>query len=248
MLDIDVMLLRFGLITLAFATACAGPTARTRGRTLAVMTGPQRGHLSALSARRVVEASHDKVQACYHLALKHDDRLRGRVATKFVIGIDGKVTSAHQQLNPVEFDDARAGEPNITDPEMVECVLDALRELSFPAPVTGEFIMRFPFFFDKLRPEQVRAEIVRNRARFQACYHAALQRDRWLRGQITTKLSIGESGAVTSATHALEPSRETPDDSEGHPTSISDSKMIGCVLSVLLRLRFPFPGREPLTI
>lgn len=62
--------------------------------------------------------------------------LAGKVAVKFIIDGQGSVSSAS------------AADTNITDADMVSCVIGAVKECSFPAPDGGSpIVVTYPFNF-----------------------------------------------------------------------------------------------------
>lgn len=93
------------------------------------------GRLPPEVIQRIVRQNFGRFRLCYEAGLKKDPKLEGRVSVSFVIGRDGAVSSAKN-----------AGS-DMTDRDVVECVLRAFSGLSFPAPEGGIVTVSYPLLF-----------------------------------------------------------------------------------------------------
>lgn len=84
---------------------------------------------------RIVRQNFGRLRMCYEAGLKRDPNLSGRVAVEFVIDRDGSVTSAVD------------GGSDLPDQEVVRCIANAYRQLTFPAPPKGPVELIYPFVF-----------------------------------------------------------------------------------------------------
>jgi tetratricopeptide (TPR) repeat protein len=85
--------------------------------------------------QRIVRQSWGRFRGCYLEGYLRNARLRGRIATKIVIMPDGNVART---------EDAGSDLP---DPRVVKCVVDAFRELSFPAQANAWITVVYPIVF-----------------------------------------------------------------------------------------------------
>lgn len=93
------------------------------------------GGLDREVIRRVVLAHRAQIRFCYEKALQTQPQLAGKVAVEFVIGADGKVTTA------------RAAEDSV-GAEVGACVVSKVRGWSFPKPKGGGVVVvTYPFLF-----------------------------------------------------------------------------------------------------
>lgn len=77
------------------------------------------------------------MRCCYERGLLKAPKLEGKMVVKFVIGLNGTVTTATEDSEP-KFDDA----------QVTGCLLSVVRKLKFPRPVGGgEVIVRYPVVF-----------------------------------------------------------------------------------------------------
>ena len=86
--------------------------------------------------RRIVRAHINEVRHCYNQGLSRDPSLGGRVAINYTIGADGKVPSAV------------VSETTLKDPEVGNCVAQAVRRWTFPKPKSGTVEVTYPFVLD----------------------------------------------------------------------------------------------------
>ncbi len=85
--------------------------------------------------QRIVRQSWGRFRGCYLEGYLRNAKLRGRVATKIVIMPDGNVQRT---------EDAGSDLP---DPRVVKCVVDAFRELTFPASENAWITVVYPILF-----------------------------------------------------------------------------------------------------
>jgi hypothetical protein len=111
------------------------------------------GRLPPEEIQRVVRSNFGNFRECYERGLARDRNLAGRVATRFVIGRDGKVESvASEDLAPPPPPPGPApGDAKWTpigDPEVVACVLRGFHALTFPKPYGGIVTVVYPLIFN----------------------------------------------------------------------------------------------------
>jgi outer membrane biosynthesis protein TonB len=99
------------------------------------------------AALRVLDEARPRAATCYQAALARDVNIYGEVLVRIAVGSDGRVTEAASSLDTVG------------DHDLVTCVEDMVRALSFPAPGGDGLTLRYPFLFssDLTPPEVVRA-------------------------------------------------------------------------------------------
>ena len=102
---------------------------------LRVATVKVSGRLGTEIVQQTVRQRFGRFRACYELGLLRRGALEGRVSTKFRIELDGTVSAA---------EDAGSDLP---DPQVVSCVVDAMKELRFPAPPGGVITVIDPLVF-----------------------------------------------------------------------------------------------------
>jgi TonB family protein len=96
-----------------------------------------RGSLSKEAIRRVIQRRLNEVRFCYEQALSSRPELSGRVQVKFVIAPDGAVRAAGVESSTLAV------------PRTEDCIAQAVRRWSFPAPDGGGVvIVSYPFVFD----------------------------------------------------------------------------------------------------
>ena len=93
------------------------------------------GKLPPEVIQRIVRQNFGRFRACYQDGLKRNPGLAGRVATSFVIGLDGAVMSAVD------------GGSDLPDAEVKGCVHRAFRGVSFPQPEGGLVTVVYPIVF-----------------------------------------------------------------------------------------------------
>jgi TonB family protein len=96
-----------------------------------------RGALDKDIIRRVVRAHLNEVRGCYNQGLERDRTMKGRVAIQFTIGPDGRV--------PV----AEVATTELKDVEVGQCIADAVKRWTFPAPEGGgNVVVTYPFLLE----------------------------------------------------------------------------------------------------
>ncbi|HEY2510061.1 MAG TPA: M56 family metallopeptidase [Polyangiaceae bacterium] len=93
------------------------------------------GRLEPEVIQRIIRQNFGRFRRCYDAARLATPGLEGRVAVNFTIDASGNVSSAE------------AGESDMSDPQMVACVVRGFSNLSFPAPTGGEVLVTFPILF-----------------------------------------------------------------------------------------------------
>lgn len=109
-----------------------------------------RGHLASAKIHKVVRAHFGPMQACYEEGLRRDPHLTGKVRVRMVIAEDGRVATASSEPTPSTSNTTlrvEGNEPLIRDPAVIECIVQAFRALSFPAPEGGIVIATYPVIF-----------------------------------------------------------------------------------------------------
>jgi len=82
--------------------------------------------------QRIVRTNFGKFRPCYENGLARKADLTGRVAVRFVIDRDGKVSNVAD------------GGSDLPDSEVVECVMRAFYSLEFPPPANGIVTVVYP--------------------------------------------------------------------------------------------------------
>lgn len=89
------------------------------------------GRLPVEVVERVVHEHFGEIQLCHEKALKNVSKHSGSVSVLFVIGDDGKVTSAK--------DDGS----DLLDPAIVSCIVEEFSKLTFPPPQSGNVTVHY---------------------------------------------------------------------------------------------------------
>lgn len=98
-------------------------------------TGAQSGRLPPEVIQKHVRQNNTVFRDCYVKGLAKDPKLRGRVSVRFVIGTEGRVTSA-------------SGTGDIPDKDVITCVTDTVRTIQFPPPEGGIVTVTYPLVFE----------------------------------------------------------------------------------------------------
>ena len=93
------------------------------------------GRLPPEIIQRIVRQNFGRFRFCYERGLMRKPDLQGRVAVRFLIGRDGAVSSAAN------------GGSDLPDAEVVTCVVNSFRALSFPQPEGGVVTVVYPIVF-----------------------------------------------------------------------------------------------------
>jgi hypothetical protein len=97
---------------------------------------PERpGRLDPEVIQQVVRGAYGRFRTCYESGLHGGPNLEGRVALRFVVDADGRVTRVD------------ASESDLPDREVVYCVERQTFHLVFPPPVGGELTVVYPIQF-----------------------------------------------------------------------------------------------------
>jgi len=95
------------------------------------------GRLPPEVVQRIVRQNFGRFRLCYEQGLLKDPKLAGTVATKFVIGTDGSVSSS-----------ARDASTTMPDASVVSCITRAFSSLSFPQPEGGIVVVVYPVILE----------------------------------------------------------------------------------------------------
>ncbi|MFO0591682.1 MAG: AgmX/PglI C-terminal domain-containing protein [Polyangiaceae bacterium] len=110
--------------------------AQKRGRVGAATATTSGSGLAQEVIARIVRRNLEQLSFCYEKAMVKAPTLQGKVAVKFTIDGKGAVLSA------------AAADTNITDADMVSCVVAAVKRMSFPEPDGGGVVVvTYPFNF-----------------------------------------------------------------------------------------------------
>ena len=85
--------------------------------------------------QRIVRQNYGRFRMCYESGLRNNPNLSGRVNVRFAIGRDGSVSSANGSGS------------DLPDNSVVDCVVRAYYNLSFPAPSGGIVTVVYPINF-----------------------------------------------------------------------------------------------------
>lgn len=94
------------------------------------------GRLPPEQIQGIVRSNFSTLRTCYEAGLVHNEKLTGRVAVRFVIGRDGRVTNLSSDPTT-----------DLPDPDVVACVLARFGELTFPKPDGGIVTVVYPIMF-----------------------------------------------------------------------------------------------------
>jgi hypothetical protein len=95
--------------------------------------------LPAENIQHTIRRNFQRFRGCYEAGLRAFPTLSGRVTVQFRISTDGDVVMA------------RDGGSDLPDREVVQCMVDIMRELSFPRQDSGTVTVTYPFL---LTPEE----------------------------------------------------------------------------------------------
>lgn len=85
--------------------------------------------------QQVIQANYTALRQCYNAGLVRNPKLSGKVVVRFVLGTDGKVTSAREISN------------QLPDAQATECLIDVFDGLQFPPPDGGMMNVVLPLNF-----------------------------------------------------------------------------------------------------
>ena len=92
------------------------------------------GRLPPEVIQRIVRQNFGRFRLCYESGLRNNPNLQGRVAVRFIIGRDGRVSNV-------------GGAGDLPDSGVVSCVTRAFYGLSFPSPDGGIVQVSYPIVF-----------------------------------------------------------------------------------------------------
>jgi TonB family protein len=92
------------------------------------------GRLAPAQIQKVMRANFSSFRKCYEKGLADDPKLAGRVTVRFVIDLDGTVSSA-------------SGASDFADHEIDTCVVGVVKKLVFPKPEGGIVSVSYPIVF-----------------------------------------------------------------------------------------------------
>jgi hypothetical protein len=93
------------------------------------------GHLRPEVIQRIVRQNFGRFRFCYEAGIRNNPNLQGRVAVKFVVSRTGAVAMTAD------------GGSDLPDQNVVQCVVRAFAELSFPPPEAGMVTVVYPIVF-----------------------------------------------------------------------------------------------------
>jgi hypothetical protein len=85
-----------------------------------------------------VQSNFGRFRGCYERGLAKNPNLEGRVAVRFVIGLDGTVTRSE------------LAEADLPDPQVRACLVNAYTSLVFPRPEGGLVTVVYPIVFSPI--------------------------------------------------------------------------------------------------
>lgn len=94
-----------------------------------------KGRIPPEIIQRIVRQNFGRFRLCFESGLRENPNLEGRVAVRFLIGRDGRVTSVAN------------GGSDLPDSVVTSCVVSAFYGLSFPAPDSGTVEVTYPIMF-----------------------------------------------------------------------------------------------------
>ena len=113
----------------------AGPDGHGVAQMDAALKRPINGRILPETIQAIVRGNFDEMRRCYENGLRPSPNLQGRLTIKFVIDVEGKVTSA-----------VDAGS-DLPDREVIQCVADEFKRLRFPKPEGGSVTVVYPIIF-----------------------------------------------------------------------------------------------------
>ena len=118
-------------------TTIESPSAEAQEESSTVATPVILGALDKSLIDKTISTATSRITHCYRKDLVDNPELAGKVVYKIVIDKDGAVSKAEVK------------ETTLQAPKAEECIANALRRLTFPAPQGGGIvIVSYPFVFD----------------------------------------------------------------------------------------------------
>lgn len=117
-----------------------------------------RGRLPPEVIQKTVRANFDGLRRCYEEGLGRNPKLAGKISTRFVIELDGHVSSAIEihdtppdpltaSLPRSDITDGREA-PRFPDAKVEACVVARFTTMTFPKPEGGIVTVVYPVVFD----------------------------------------------------------------------------------------------------
>ena len=97
------------------------------------------GKLAPELIQSVVRRGFGDFRLCYEQGMKRNPKLAGRVATKFLIRIDGRVSTSELDCT------------TLPDDEVVDCIVHRFAQFVFPPPDGGPVAVVYPIMFNPSR-------------------------------------------------------------------------------------------------
>lgn len=108
--------------------------------------------LPPLQIQSTIRSNYPVFRACYDRGLRNNPSLKGRVVVRFVVVSDGHVSEARAlyETVPAQPELPADADPNVTtlpDTEVVNCMVDAYRALTFPPFQDKQATVVYPLVF-----------------------------------------------------------------------------------------------------
>ncbi|MBI5527545.1 MAG: AgmX/PglI C-terminal domain-containing protein [Deltaproteobacteria bacterium] len=120
--------------------------------TISAMAPEVDGSLDSGKIASVIKSRTRSIQDCYEKEIKKSPKLAGKVAVRFTIGEDGKVSKVRIENN------------SMGEPAVAECILSRLPHWRFPKPAGGSVTVSYPFAFPPDRGTKVEGKIQKPQA------------------------------------------------------------------------------------
>jgi hypothetical protein len=127
--------LDYGVVPPTPSSPSSSASARRKVASVRMAATQVSGRLPAEVIRRVVRQRYGSFRRCYERGLGRDPNLEGLVTVRFVIGLDGAVSSASGSGS------------DLPDPNVVNCMVNTFHGLVFPRS-GGTVSVKYPFKLD----------------------------------------------------------------------------------------------------
>ena len=94
-------------------------------------------NIDSAGVMKVIRASNAAIKRCYDRALISNPSLKGKIAVKIVVNVDGKVGSVD------------LSEDTLNDADVAKCVKGVIGRLRFPKPEGGPATIVYPYSFSR---------------------------------------------------------------------------------------------------
>jgi hypothetical protein len=105
------------------------------------------GKISQDAVESVIRTNYPRINGCYKAGLARDPALRGRVAVRFTIDLQGNADDVANAGDAAQIPDAQRSLPPIADPSVIDCIVDVFKSLKFSAPQGGSVKIFYPLTF-----------------------------------------------------------------------------------------------------